>query len=88
MSVSDKVLVMLQSKEWVGSDEIEKLFPPGAPGHFSWAQRLRGLREPENGGYVITHRIKAGTKKLSEWHIDPPEQEPVYREVGKQLAFI
>lgn len=72
ISVEDKVLVILKSNDWVGSDEIEKIFPAGEPGHFSWPQRLRGLREPQNGGYTIEHRIKVGTKNLSEWHLVLP----------------
>jgi len=67
LSVSDIVLAMLKSKEWVGSNEIEALFEPGTPGHFSWPQRLRGLREK---GYIIDRRIRKGTKNLSEWHLD------------------
>jgi hypothetical protein len=67
LSVSDIVLAMLKSKEWVGSDEIEALFEPGTPGHFSWPQRLRGLREK---GYIVDRRIRKGTKNLSEWHLD------------------
>jgi hypothetical protein len=51
----------------VGSNEIEALFEPGTPGHFSWPQRLRGLREK---GYIIDRRIRKGTKNLSEWHLD------------------
>ncbi len=73
VTVEDKVLAILKSNVWVGSDQIEALFPKGEPGHFSWPQRLRGLREPQNGGYTITHRIKAGTKKLTEWHIEAPK---------------
>jgi hypothetical protein len=70
LSVSDIVLAMLKSKEWVGSNEIEALFEPGTPGHFSWPQRLRGLREK---GYIIDRRIRKGTKNLSEWHLTMPE---------------
>ena len=73
VTVEDKVLAILKSKTWVGSDEIELLFPKGEPGHFSWPQRLRGLREQ---GYIVTRRIKEGTKNLSEWHIE--ELKPVF----------
>jgi hypothetical protein len=102
ISVEDKVLAILKQKVWVGSDEIEALFPKGEPGHFSWPQRLRGLREQ---GYTINRRIKAGTKNLSEWHLELPEpprdeqsemvaennlaQETAvnYKEVNKQLVL-
>lgn len=102
ISVEDKVLAILKSRTWVGSDEIEKLFPQGEPGHFSWPQRLRGLREQ---GYTINRRIKEGTKTLSEWHLElpepkRPEQEEMVaenhlaqaekinlKEVNKQLVF-
>lgn len=84
LSVSDKILAILKSKVWVGSDEIELLFPKGEPGHFSWPQRLRGLRELQNGGYTITHRIKAGTKNLTEWHIELPE--PARSELENAVA--
>jgi len=33
VTVEDKVLAILKSKTWVGSDEIELLFPKGEPGH-------------------------------------------------------
>lgn len=66
ISVEDKVLELLHSKQWVSSEEIEKAFPPKAPGHFSWPQRLRGLRDK---GYTVERRIKEGTKNLSEWHL-------------------
>ncbi len=82
MSVEQKVLAKLLSQEWTSSSEIEALFPAGEPGHFSWAQRLRGLRDR---GYIITHRTVAGTKKLSEWKIEKPEQ--IYLR-GNQYAFI
>jgi len=73
VTVEDKVLAILKSKPWLGSDEIELLFPKGEPGHFSWPQRLRGLRDQ---GYIVTRRIKEGTKNLSEWHIE--ELKPVF----------
>lgn len=84
MSVEEKVLAKLLSQEWTSSSEIEALFPAGEQGHFSWPQRLRGLREK---GFRVTRRTVAGTKKLSEWHIEKPEQEPVYREIGKQFEM-
>lgn len=68
-SVEDKVLAILKSNDWVASNEIEKLFPAGEPGHFSWPQRLRGLRDK---GFTIDRRIKQGTKNLSEWHLTLP----------------
>ncbi len=67
ISVEDKVLAILKSGTWIGSDEIERLFPAGEPGHFSWPQRLRGLREQ---GYTINRRIRQGTKNLSEWNLE------------------
>jgi len=73
ISVEDKVLAILKSAEWVGSDQIEALFPKGEPGHFSWPQRLRGLRDQ---GFVITRRIRQGTKNLSEWHLGEAEETP------------
>ena len=82
ISVSDKVLAILKSSEWVASSEIERLFPAGEPGHFSWSQRIRGLREPQNGGYTITHRIKAGTKNLSEWHLTPQAPQNISTEAS------
>jgi hypothetical protein len=84
MSVEEKVLAKLLSQEWTSSSEIEALFPAGEQGHFSWPQRLRGLR---NRGYKIIRRTVVGTKKLSEWKIEKPEQEPVYREVHGQLEM-
>jgi hypothetical protein len=72
ISVEDKVLAILKANVWVGSDEIEALFPKGEAGHFSWSQRLRGLREQ---GYTINRRIKEGTKNLSEWHLEEPVKE-------------
>jgi len=66
ISVEDKVLAILKSAEWVGSDEIELRFLKGEPGHFSWPQRLRGLRDR---GYTINRRIRKNTKNLSEWHL-------------------
>jgi len=73
MSVQSKVLAMLKAKEWVGNDELENAFPKGVEGHFSWSQRLRGLRESKNGGYILIHRVKKGTKHLTEWHLEMPQ---------------
>jgi hypothetical protein len=70
LSVSDIVLAMLKSKEWVGADEFERRFPEKVEGHRSWNQRLRGLRELRNGGHTIIYRTKAGTKHLTEWHLE------------------
>jgi hypothetical protein len=81
ISVEDKVLAILKQKTWVGSDEIEALFPKGEPGHFSWPQRLRGLREQ---GYKVNRRIKAGTKNLSEWNIE--FNEPARSEHEEMIA--
>ena len=75
MSVEIQVLSKLKSQEWTTSAEIEAMFPPGTPGHFSWPQRLRGLRDQ---GYIVTRRIKEGTKNLSEWHIKELNHEPVF----------
>lgn len=88
ITVMDKVLTLLQSKEWVGADELEKMFPEKVEGHRSWGQRLRDLRLPKYGGHNIIYRTKAGTKHLTEWHIEKPEQEPVYLERKGQLVFI
>ena len=88
ISVSDKVLAMLKAKEWVGADELERMFPEKVEGHRSWGQRLRDLRKPEHGGYEIIYRTKAGTKHLTEWHLEMPHPEPLYRTEGRQLAFI
>jgi len=94
VSVEDKVLAILKSNVWVGSDEIELLFPKGEPGHFSWPQRLRGLRER---GYIVNRRIKEGTKNLSEWHIELPEmvsenhlaqEETINRKAVERPAFM
>lgn len=85
MSVEEKVLAKLLSQEWTSSSEIEALFPAGEQGHFSWPQRLRGLR---NRGYKVIRRTVTGTKKLSEWKIEKPEPEQVYREIHGQYAFI
>jgi len=72
-SVEKQVLAMLKSKSWVSNSELEDHFPKGKEGHYSWPQRLRGLREK---GFVITRRIKEGTKNLSEWHLEeyPPTE--------------
>lgn len=70
LSVSDIVLGMLKSKEWVGADEFERRFPEKVEGHRSWGQRLRDLRKSEHGGYTIIYRTKAGTKHLTEWHLE------------------
>lgn len=96
-SVQDKVLAKLKSQEWVGADEFDLIFPKGVEGHFSWDNRLRGLREARNGGYIIIHRTKAGTKHLTEWHIEgqekttpiaqPEPPTPTYFEVKGQYAF-
>jgi len=66
MSVSKIVLEILKSKEWVSNTELEDMFPKGTKGHYSWPQRLRGLRDK---GFIITRRIKEGTQNLSEWHL-------------------
>jgi len=70
LSVSDIVLAILKSKEWVGADEFERRFPEKVEGHRSWGQRLRDLRKSEHGGYTIIYRTKAGTKHLTEWHLE------------------
>lgn len=70
-SVKSQVLAKLQSQEWTTSEELENIFPKGVKGHFSWPQRLRGLRDKN---YKITRRVKAGTKNLSEWKIEKREQ--------------
>ena len=86
VSVEDKVLAILKANTWVASSEIEKLFPPGEAGHFSWPQRLRGLREQ---GFVINRRIKEGTKNLSEWNLETPKTEaPQFFQQGRQLSWI
>ena len=85
MTVQEQVLAILKSKEWVGSNEIELLFPQGVEGHYSWPQRLRGLREAKNGGYTIIPRTKVGTKHLTEWHLELPE--PTFKENAGQLEF-
>ena len=70
MSVESQVLNLLKSKEWISNSEIEDTFPKGTKGHYSWPQRLRGLRDK---GYIIKRRIKSGTKNLSEWHLEEPK---------------
>ena len=89
MSVENKILAKLQSQAWTTNEELENMFPKGVEGHYSWAQRLRGLRDK---GYIVTRRIHEGSKKLSEWHIEKPHPipfpEPVYLERKKQLVFI
>lgn len=86
MSVEAKVLAKLLSQPWTSSSELEALFPPGEPGHFSWPQRLRGLRDQ---GYTINRRIKEGTKKLSEWNLEQKETErPAFILQSGQYAFI
>jgi hypothetical protein len=62
---------------------MELLFPPGTEGHLSWSQRLRSLRED---GYTIEKRLKDGSKHTFEYHLQ--KQQPTYKEVNKQLAFI
>jgi hypothetical protein len=54
----------------VGADEFERRFPEKVEGHRSWGQRLRDLRKSEHGGYTIIYRTKAGTKHLTEWHLE------------------
>ena len=73
MSVQNKILARLKAQDWVSNSEFEDMFPKGIEGHYSWPQRLRGLREPKNGGFNVIRRTQEGTKNLSEWHLEEPE---------------
>ncbi len=77
MSVEKIVLGKLKSQEWVSNSELEDMFPKGTKGHYSWPQRLRGLRDK---GYEIIRRTKLGTNNLSEWHLVDNEPLPTEQE--------
>jgi len=83
MSVQNKVLVKLKSQYWVSAPEFEALFPPGEEGHYSWSQRLRGLREQ---GYIIICRKRVNCKHTFEWHLE--RQPEVLIEKNNQFCFI
>jgi hypothetical protein len=86
MSVENKILAKLQSQDWTTNEELENMFPKGVEGHYSWAQRLRGLRDK---GYIVKRRIHEGSKRLSEWRLEAPSApQPQFSVRQGQMVFI
>lgn len=72
-NVTDKVLDLFRSKEWICVEDFECLFPPKTEGHMSWGQRKRDLHKK----YTIIKRKKANCPHTWEYSLTDCWQKAV-----------
>ncbi len=81
MSQENDILSYLQSGKSLTPILALNLF-----GCFRLGARIWNLKKK---GYPIKEAdVRDGKKRYARYYIEKPEQEPVYREIGKQLAWV